>query len=258
MIVLAALVAVVYAIGVRRLSRLGRAWATSRSAAAAGAVSAIAIADVTPDRTFTGHMVEHVLLGMIAPVLLAVAAPLTLALQTGSPAARSALRWALRSRPLGVLGHPLIGLAMFTVTTVALYLTPLLEVTVRSTPLHAWMHLHLVIVGCLFVWPLVGTDPSPRRIPPGARLLVILVAVPVHAFLGVALLSASSPTAPAVYPSLADQHRAAGLLWVSGELMTFIIAAIVWRTWLRADRREAARLDRRLDAAVSDVRSGPA
>lgn len=250
MIALAALLAGTYAISVRRLSRRGRSWPATRRAAAGGAAVAIAIADLSPDQTFTGHMIEHVLVGMIAPLLLALSAPVTLALQAGAPAVRSGLRRALRSRPLTVLSHPLIGLAAFTITAAALYLTPLLELTARSTPLHVLMHLHLLAVGCLFVWPLVAADPSPRPIPPAARLLLVLLAVPVHAFLGLALLNASSPTAPAVYPDLADQHRAAGLLWGSGELFTLILAIIVWRSWLEADRREGARLDRRLGPPV--------
>jgi putative copper resistance protein D len=68
-----------------------------------------------------------------------------------------------------------------------------------------------------------------------------------HVFLGLALLSTRSLLAPAVYPSLSDQHAAAGLLWASGELMTLVPAAIVLRAWMAADGREAARLDRRLD-----------
>jgi putative membrane protein len=250
-IVLVALFAVAYAIGVRRLARHGRSWPHGRRVAAAAAVVALVAAEVVSDRTFTGHMVEHVLIGMVAPLLLALSAPLTLALQTGSPAVRSGLRRALHSRVAAALSHPVVGFVLFGATMVALYVTPLLEVTARSAPLHGLLHVHVLAVGCLFVWPLVGIDPSPRPVPPGARLLVVLMAVPFHAFLGLALLSASSPVAPAAYADLADQRRAAGLLWVSGELLTLTVAALVWRAWLEADRREAARLDRRLDAATA-------
>ena len=64
----------------------------------------------------------------------------------------------------------------------------------------------------------VAIDPMPRRLPYGARMLTVLVTVPFHAFIDIAPLSADSPVAPETYPSLADQHRAAGLLWASGEL----------------------------------------
>jgi putative copper resistance protein D len=125
-----------------------------------------------------------------------------------------------------------------------LYLTPLLDLSTSNTLVHVLVHIHLLAVGSLFVWPLVGADPSPRPFPFGARLLAALAFVPFHAFLGLALLSASSPVAPDAYPDLADQRRAAGILWTTGELFTLAIAAIVCRAWLVTDRREAARLDR--------------
>ena len=96
------------------------------------------------------------------------------------------------------------------------------------------------------MWPLVGVDPVPSRPCHPARLLLVLAAVPFHAFVGVALLGASSPVFDA-YPSLADQRRAAGLLWGVGELLTLAVAAVVFHSWYRADLRAAARADRRAD-----------
>ncbi|MGI8661906.1 MAG: cytochrome c oxidase assembly protein [Acidimicrobiales bacterium] len=250
MVVLAALLGVVYAIGVRRLARRDRHWPHRRTAAALGAAIAMSIAGLASDSTFFAHMVEHLLLGMVAPLLLALAAPVTLMLQAGGPRTTRIVRRALHWRPLVALTHPIVGLALFGASLVALYLSPLLEATQRDGALHVAVHVHLVVVGSLLVMPLVGVDPIPRRTPFGARLLTVLVAVPFHAFLAVALLSAREPVAPDAYPDLADQRRAAALLWASGELFTLAVAAIVFRAWLVAERREAARHDRRLDHAL--------
>jgi putative copper resistance protein D len=243
-VVLAASFAAAYAVGVRRLARRGRSWPFSRELAAASGLACIGAADLVPKGSFTAHMVEHLLLGMVGPLLLALSAPITLALQAGSPGLRAGLRRALRTRVLAALGHPVVGFVLFGASTVALYMTPLLELSTSNTLVHVLVHVHLVAVGCLFVWPLVGADPSPHSFPFGARLLAAVAFVPFHAFLGLALLSASSPLAPDAYPDLVDQRRAAGVLWSSGELFTLAVAAIVCRAWLRADRREAARLDR--------------
>ncbi|MCU1353085.1 MAG: hypothetical protein JWM05_2294, partial [Acidimicrobiales bacterium] len=86
--------------------------------------------------------------------------------------------------------------------------------------------------------------------PFGARLLAVLVAVPFHAFLGLAILSAARPLAPAAYPSLADQRTAAGLLWAMGELFTVGVAAVIVARWYASDQREANRADRRAEAAI--------
>ena len=68
--------------------------------------------------------------------------------------------------------------------------------------LHALVHVHFLVVGCLFLWPLVGVDVTPHPLSHGARLLVVLVAVPFHAFFGVAPLSTTAPLAPSFYPSI--------------------------------------------------------
>jgi putative copper resistance protein D len=191
-------------------------------------------------------MAGHVLLGMLAPLLLGLGAPVTLGLQSVTRLRRRNLLRLLHCSPGRALLHPAVGFTLFGATLVGLYLSPLFALSLRNPIVHAAVHLHFLTAGCLFLWPLVGADPLPRRLPHGARVLAVLAAVPFHAFLGLALLSTRAPLAPAVYPSLDDQHAAAGLLWASGELLTLVAAAIVLRSWMEADGREAARLDQRL------------
>jgi putative copper resistance protein D len=244
--VLGPVLAVLYGAGVRRLGRRGRVWRVRRSLAfGAGAVT-VAASGVIPETSFVGHMTGHVLLGMVAPILLALGRPATLALQsTGRPARRRLLR-VLHSGPARTLAHPVVGFGLFGATLVALYLSPLFALSVRNPVVHAGVHLHFLAAGCLFLWPLLGDDPLPRPVPYGVRILAVLTAVPFHAFLGMALLSTRAPLVPAAYPSLPDQHAAAGLLWASGELLTLVATAIVLRAWMRSDERHAARLDQRM------------
>jgi putative membrane protein len=245
MIVVAVGLAVAYAMGVHSLARRGRVWPIARSLAAVGAIAAIAASEFAAGSSFTGHMGEHILLGMVAPLLLALSAPITLALQTTPPWLRPKLRRTIHSTPATWLSNPVVGLAVFGVSLIVLYLSPLLELSERHALIHAVVHVHLVAAGALFMWPLVGIDPIPRRVPFGARILTVLAAVPFHAFLGVAIMSTSSPLAPTIYPSLDDQHSAGGLLWVSGELMSLVLASIVVHAWINADRRAAVRADAR-------------
>jgi len=193
-------------------------------------------------------MVQHVLLGMVVPLLLVLAAPLTLALQSAAPATRRSLRSALRSRPAHVLTHPVVAWGLFGGGLVAIYLTPLLDLSVRDDAVHLLVHAHVVVSGTLFLAVLVGVDPLPGRPPHGARLLAVLVAVPFHAVVGLALLSSGSPVAPDAYPLLSDQRTAAGLFWGTGELFTLVVAAVIVRQWWVDEQRAAARDDRRADA----------
>jgi len=245
-----------YAAGVRRLAGRGRSWSPARTAAMAGALALAVVATQSgiaryEDARMWVHMVQHVLLGMTLPLLVVLSAPLTLALQAAGPATRHTLRSALRSRPAHVVAHPVVAWALFGGGLVAIYLTPLLGMSVRSDAVHLLVHAHVVVSGTLFLAVLVGVDSLPGRPPPGARLLALLVAVPFHAVIGLALLSAASPVAPDAYPLLSDQRTAAGLFWGTGELFTVIVAGIILRQWWVGEQRAAAREDAALARAVS-------
>lgn len=244
MIVLAVAIGVAYGLGVRSLARRVRRWSRVRSLSAAGAVLAMAGSEFVPAGTMSGHMIEHLLIGMVAPLLLALAAPITLALQTTPPWFRRPLRTALHSRLASRLSNPVIGLVIFGGSLIVLYLTPLLQRSADHVVVHVLVHVLLLTAGVMFMWPIVAIDPIPRRVPFGARVLTVLAAVPFHAFLGLAIISTTTLLAPDAYPSLADQHRAGGLLWISGELMSFTLATIVGRAWYESDRRSNDRASR--------------
>ncbi|HUF85226.1 MAG TPA: cytochrome c oxidase assembly protein, partial [Acidimicrobiia bacterium] len=106
-------------------------------------------------------------------------------------------------------------------------------------------------------------DPIPGALGYGARLLYVLVALPFHAFLGVAILSTDRVLAASWYEGvvrdwgaspLADQRTGAGLLWVAGELFGLVAALIIVRRWMGQEERAGARHDRRLaDSRVEAV-----
>jgi cytochrome c oxidase assembly factor CtaG len=235
-----------YTVGVGRLARRGRRWSPARDAAMAGALAVAIVATQSGIGRFEGerlwvHMLQHALLGMAAPLLVVLSAPLTLALQTARPATRQALRTTLHSRPARVLTQPVVAWCLFGGGLVVIYLTPLLDVAARNDPVHLLIHTHVVVVGTLFLAVLVGIDPLPHRPPFGARLLALLAAVPFHAVVGLALLSAGSPMAPEAYPRLSDQRTAAGLFWGTGELFTLVVAGVILRQWWLGERRAEAR-----------------
>jgi putative copper resistance protein D len=253
---------VFYAIGVRRLAERGRRWPTARSAAFAGGLVLILVATQSGlaqyDRTlFSLHVVQHMLLGMVAPLLLVLGAPVTLALQACRRPAQQRLLRALHSRPLTIITHPAVVWVLFAGTLVVLYFTGLYELSLRNDVVHALVHAHFVIVGFLFMGYVVGIDSFALGFGYGARLLYVLVLLPFHAFVGVALLGSDRVIASGWYSqvvrswgpaSLDDQRLGAGILWGAGELLGAVALAIVLYQWMRHEEREGARLDRRLDA----------
>lgn len=259
-LLLVGLTGALYAVGVRRLAARGRRWSPARTAALVGALAVAVVATQSgvarhEDARMWVHMTQHTLLGMVVPLLLVLAAPLTLALQSAAPATRRSLRSLLRSRPAHVLTHPVVAWALFGGGLVAVYLTPLLDLSVRNDAVHLLVHAHVVMSGTLFLAVLVGIDPLPGRPPHAARLLALLVAVPFHAVIGLALLSAGSAIAPDAYPMLSDQRTAGGLFWGTGELFTLVVAAVIVRQWWVDERRAADRDDRAADRAAGRAAS---
>ena len=81
MVVAAVALGALYAVGVRRLARRGRVWPAARWVPFTAGVIVLGVAALLPESSFSWHMTQHVLLGMVIPILLALGAPITLALQ---------------------------------------------------------------------------------------------------------------------------------------------------------------------------------
>jgi putative copper resistance protein D len=130
----------------------------------------------------------------------------------------------------------------------ALYFTGLYAATLHDVVAHDAVHLGFVMAGCLFFWPVVSLDPIPHRLPYGGRMLYVLLALPFHTIIGVALVTQTKLIAPGL--TLTDQQTGAAILWTAGELLGLIAMMIVAAQWMTAEEREAIRQDRRLAAAV--------
>ena len=206
------------------------------------------------------HMVQHMLLSMVVPLLLALGAPITLALRTLAPRPRGVLLSVLHSRVAKVVSFPPLTFGLYVVSPWALYFSGWYEASLRSAYVHEMMHVHLVLVGTLFFWPLVGVDPLPGRVGYPFRVLLTVMTLPFHAFLGVTIMGQESLLGGDWYPSLHDgpmgawlpdplddQHLAGGLLWGSGDLIGLAFFVVLFVQWVRSSMREAVREDRRLD-----------
>ena len=251
-----------YLLGVRRLRARGDRWSPWRTVAFVGAglglglvatTSALAVYDTT---LLWVHMVQHMVLGMLVPVFLALGAPVTLALRTLPRRGGRALQAVLHSRVARVLTFPAFAGVVFVANPFALYLTEWYDATLRTGWLHDLNHLHFVLVGCLWFWPVLGLDPVPGRLAYPLRLLAVFATMPLHAFLGVTLMGSATLVAGDYYRSLGrtwgpsverDQEIAGGVLWASGDLVALVVLGALFVQWARASEREAVREDRRLD-----------
>jgi putative membrane protein len=263
-------VAAGYVVGLRRLRSRGRSWPAARTASFLAGLAVILVATQSGLAAydvilFSLHVVQHILLGMVAPLLLVLGAPVTLALQAGSRSTQRRILRVLHNRPVRLLTHPLTAWLLFGSGVVALYFTPLYELSLSNDWFHVATHAYFLLAGTLFLAHVVGLDPIPHALGYGARLLYVLVLLPFHTFVGVALLTTNTVIAAGWYDQVArswgasplsDQRTGAGLFWISGEMFGLLCIGIVVYQWMHAEERAAARYDRRLDALDRADRAG--
>jgi len=254
-----------YLWGVQRMHVRGDRWPVGRTAAFLGGMLVAALATISglgtyDDTLLSVHMAQHMLLSMLVPLALALGAPITLALRTLPHRPRGWVLSVLHSRVAKVLSFPPLTFTLFIVTPWSLYFSGWYAATLHHDYLHEMTHLHMVLVGCLFFWPLMGVDPVPGRIAHPFRLLLVVLTLPFHAFMGVTIMSQDTLIGGSWYPELhegpmgawlpdplSDQHVAGGILWSSGDLIGLLFFAVLFVQWVRASMAEARREDRRLD-----------
>jgi putative membrane protein len=231
-----------YVVQARRPDARVPAWRFAAFLTGLGTVLAALVSpvDAMAERSFTAHMVQHLLLTAVAAPLLVLGRPLTLALRAGP--GRSWVRRAVRSRAFGVLTHPVVAWVAFVGTMYATHLGPLYEAALRSPAWHAAEHSLFLGTALLFWLPVVGETPAPRRLGHGARLLYLALAMPAEGFLALAIFSAGRALYPAYAGpgALSDQRSAAALLWIVGDLVmlgALILAAVAWKADEEARQR---------------------
>lgn len=207
----------------------GRPWPPLRTASTVVGLVLVALA-LSPLLEPAGHhdphlhMVQHLLLGMVAPVALVLGAPGTLLLGALPVASRGVLRVLLRSRALHVLTHPVTAAVLSVGGLHVLYLTPLHALAAADGTVRALVNAHVLASGVLFAWAVAGPDPAPRRPSVTTRAVVLVLAGGAHAHLAKLLYAHD-------LHGLAD---AAPLMYYGGDLAELLLAVALFASWYRA------------------------
>jgi putative membrane protein len=204
---------------------------------------------------FSDHMIQHLLLMMVAAPLFVMSAPVTLLLRVASPQVRA--RWILpllHSRPLRLVSHPIVASIVFSGIMWVAHFSFIYELALENDSVHNAEHLAYLASALLFWWPMIGRDPSPWRVSYPVRLVAMLLQMGVGAFLGVAIMDATAPLYPHYaalqltwITPLADQQLGGAIMWGAGGLGFLATALLVVYDWMHAEEKAAARMDARLD-----------
>jgi cytochrome c oxidase assembly factor CtaG len=206
---------------------------------------------------FSIHMVQHLLLLLVAPPLLLLGAPVTVLLRVASPwLRRRVILPILHSWPFRFVSHPVVAWVGFTVVMWVTHFSPLFNIALDNPGVHQLEHGLFLASALLFWFPVVGADPAPNRLGYPARIMYVLLQMPPSSFLAMSILFAGQPlyehyvelgTVYGLTP-LADQDTAAGIMWLSTDLILIGAILFVIGVWMRHDEKRTAEVERRIDA----------
>jgi len=205
---------------------------------------------------FAAHMVQHLVLMLVAAPLVALGAPLLPMLWALSPRARRAAggwwhRRLLARRTVGILASPAVAWALSVGSLVFWHLPGPYRAALQHDALHALEHASFLATSALFWWIVLRPDGY-RRLHPGLAVLYVFTAGLPNGLLGALLTFAGRPlyagqsVGAALWglTPLADQQLAGLIMWMPGGTVHLAAAAAFFVAWLRAEEarglREAA------------------
>jgi cytochrome c oxidase assembly factor CtaG/ferredoxin len=249
-----------------------------RLASFLGGVGTVFLALDSPLDTFSNlllqvHMIQHLMLMMIAPPLLLLGNPF-LPLLTGLPrpfvreVIRPFLLWNTCKRFGRWLTNPKVTWILFVVMTLGWHAPPLYELTLRSPTWHIVEHACFLGSSTLFWWPIVQPWPSRPQWPEWAMIPYLLLADVQNTVLSAFLTFSDRVVYPTYglvpqFPgmnSLSDQHAAGAIMWVPGSIFYLIPAGIMAMRFLsprRHARDELLLMQARLNASRSRSKAEP-
>jgi putative membrane protein len=223
------LVGVLYARRVLTLRRRGTPVPAWRIAMFALGLALLVIALASPiaaigeQRLFSFHMLQHVLLGDLAP--------LALLLGLTGPILRPVLAHVHRLR---VLANPLVALPLWAVNLYVWHLPTLYEAAVRHDAVHALEHACFFAGGTIMWLPVLETLPAPEWFGTAWKFGYIAAVRVIETVLGNVFIWAGHPfyrvyeDAPRQWgiSPLHDQGLAGTVMMIEGSIVT--LAALAW------------------------------
>jgi cytochrome c oxidase assembly factor CtaG len=254
--------AALYILGAVRTA--GR-WPRRRTASFLAGLACLLVAlqsgiDAYEDRLLSVHMVQHMLILLLAPLLLLGGRPIVLGLAALRPESRSRpARWLARTRPFTT---PAAALSWFAAVIVLTHLPGFYDAAVRHAWLHYAEHALYLLAGVVMWSPLVDGDPAPRhRLSGLGRLAYLIVAMAPMALVGAYLNRHATLVYPAYGPparalgtsAVDDQAQAGAVMWVIGDVI--MMAVGLWAAlaaMLAEERRLLGRETRSAPLAPTD------
>jgi putative membrane protein len=201
---------------------------------------------------FSMHMVQHILLGDIAPLLLL----LSLSRVMMRPLTRRLMGI---ERALGPLAHPATGIAVWLFFIYLWHIPAMYDAALRHSGIHALEHICFFTGGVALWWPLIQPVPMRRRLSGLGILGYLLVAKISVGALGIALTWSHGATysyyehVPRIWglSAASDQNVGGAIMMVEQSLVLVVAFAVLFVRMLLQSEEDERRRERFEDAAAA-------
>lgn len=206
------------------------------------ALSLISPLDTLGDEyLFSAHMIQHMLIAVVAPPLLLLGVPRWLA---ELPLRTASVRVVIRA-----LANPIVAFGLFQADIWLWHAPALYDLTLANDTVHILEHLTFLIFGIFYWLPILSPTPLIPRIPRGYAILYLFVGCQPMVALGALLTFAAHPLyspyvdAPRVWglSPLNDQQLGGLIMWLPTNIPYVIALSAAFFLWIgEQDRSERA------------------
>jgi putative membrane protein len=210
--------------------------------------------DLSDHYLFSAHMVQHLLLTLVAPPLLIAGTPgWMLRPALGWPVVGTAARW---------LTRPAHCFAIFNVVLAGWHLPPVYNLAMTYHGVHIVQHLTFIAAAVLMWWPILSPLPElPRLSYPAQMLYCFTLSIPmsvvsVYIAYADALLYTAYAAAPRIWglTPMEDQLIGGLVMWIPGGLFFFGVMSVVYWKWQAHDGDETVAGAQVVEASVRAAR----
>jgi cytochrome c oxidase assembly factor CtaG len=197
---------------------------------------------------FSAHMVQHLLITLVAPPLLLLGTPGWL------------LQPLLRKRVLlrigKVLTHPFVAFFLFNIDFWIWHAPPLYNATLSNENLHIFEHLLFIVTATIYWWPILSPVKELPRLSLGGQVLYLFLSGMPSVALGAGLTFSPPLYAPYIQQSIrawgispaTDQQLGGLIMWVPVNIIVIVIVSILFIRWMQAQDEKQRLQEAQMDA----------
>jgi cytochrome c oxidase assembly factor CtaG len=196
---------------------------------------------VYDDVLFSVHMVQHVLLIMVAPPFLVAGRPVTLLLHSWGNPVHSIVKRAVRSGTVTALTRPAVATILYCAVVVGTHTPPFMDLVLENEAVHDAEHALYLVAGCVFFLVVLGTEPLRHRVSALGAFLMLLVTMLADSGTGV-VYTLQSREVFAPYARVArdwgpglvtDLHAGGYIMFIGSDAVMSVIAIMLAARLLR-------------------------